>query len=129
MAEPKEPAAWPGLQAERDGVTYSAEKITNIAKALAEELKPFNGQGAAETRRGSIDDLTTYGGLTELQGQLQTIDKWEGGKLFSDTLAQSHTEFLNVYRQVVDNFGIAISLVAAGAGNYPTATSATEGEV
>ncbi|TDD31034.1 hypothetical protein E1286_45435 [Nonomuraea terrae] len=121
------PENWPGLDAERDGVTYSAQKIKSVASALREELKPFEGQGT--DGRGSVEDLTSYGGVNQLRTQLQTISNWEGGRLFSESLGRSHQEFLDVYRRVIINFQTAIALIETGAGVYGTTNTANEGEV
>ncbi|MCK2221287.1 hypothetical protein MF672_046915 [Actinomadura sp. ATCC 31491] len=126
MGETQPPKNWPGLEAERDGVTYDATKIANIAEALREAMKPINGGGYGEYQ-GSIQDLSINGSLSDVRQHLQSIDRWEAGKTFAATLTQAHREFLNVYQEVLENFSIAIALVEAGAGVYKTTNAANEG--
>ncbi|MGI5283930.1 hypothetical protein ACQEVF_11415 [Nonomuraea polychroma] len=128
MGETQPPSDWPGLEPERDGVTYDAQKILNIAGELREVMKPVTGEGYGE-RLGSINDLSVRGSLSALRTHLQSIDRWEAGKSFNTTLASSHQEFLNVYEDVLENFAIAIALVEAGAGTYLATNAANEGEV
>lgn len=117
MGETKPPENWPGLVAEREGVGYDATKISNIAEALREIMKPINGGGYGEYQ-GSIQDLSINGSLSDVRTQLRSVDRNEGGESFATTLETAHREFLNVYEDVLQNFSTAIALVDAGAGNY-----------
>ncbi|MEW9546980.1 hypothetical protein [Nonomuraea sp. NPDC050783] len=126
MGETQPPKNWPGLEAERDGVTYSADKIMNIAKALREIMKPVNGGGYGEYQ-GSIQDLSVNGSLADVRQHLQSLERWEAGPSMATTLSQAHREFLNVYQEALQNFDIAIALVEAGAGKYKVTNAANEG--
>jgi hypothetical protein len=128
VGETKPPGDWPGLEAERDGVTYSAKKIENIAGALRDAMKPINGGGYGEYQ-GSIQDLSMHGSLAAVRMQLRSIERWQAGESFATTLETSHREFLNVYQEVLENFATAIALVDAGAGNYQITNAANEGGV
>lgn len=121
------PENWPGLDADRDDVTYSAQKIKSVASALREEAEPFEGHST--DGRGSVADLTSYGGVDRLPNQLDSISNWGGGELLSETLRRSHRELVEVYGQVVANFTTAISLIETGAGTYGITNAANEGEV
>ncbi|MGW4797527.1 hypothetical protein ACWEPC_34415 [Nonomuraea sp. NPDC004297] len=129
MGETQPPANWPGLEPERDGVTYSAEKILNVAEELREVMKPISGEGSRSSRQGSLNDLAAYGDLSDVRRHLLSIDDWPGGATFGDTLRQSYDEFMAVYEEVLENFGTAIALVEAGAGNYQATNGANEGVV
>ncbi|MDA0637168.1 hypothetical protein OUY22_27520 [Nonomuraea sp. MCN248] len=126
MAAPEKPAAWPGLQAERDGVGYDAKKIANIARELRDAMKPINGSGYGENQ-GSIHDLQTYGSLKDVRDHLASIRDFQAGETFQATLAKAHQEFLNAYGDVLENFDIAIALVEAGAGTYQATDVANQG--
>ncbi|MFG1941936.1 hypothetical protein [Nonomuraea sp. NPDC048826] len=126
MGATKPPEDWPGLVAERDGVGYDKTKIANVAGALREIMKPINGVGYGEYQ-GSIQDLSIHGSLSEARMQLRSIDRYESGETFATTLETAHREFLNVYEDVLKNFGIAIALIDAGAGNYGVTDIANQG--
>ncbi|GAA4518894.1 MULTISPECIES: hypothetical protein [Nonomuraea] len=117
MGAAKPPEDWPGLVAERDGVGYDATKITNVAEALREIMKPINGGGYGE-HQGSIQDLSINGSLSDVRTQLRSIDRNQGTESFATTLETAHREFLDVYEDVLENFSTAIALVEAGAGTY-----------
>ncbi|HEX4814467.1 MAG TPA: hypothetical protein VFV66_17125 [Nonomuraea sp.] len=127
MGETKPPDWWPGLQAERDGVTYNAQKIANIAEELREAMKPIGGEGGYGTTQGSVGDLTASGNLSALRAQLEPFDRIEGIKTFVNTLADSHGTFTTVYGNVLENFRTAIALIDAGASTYHVTTTANEG--
>ncbi|MFD2355664.1 WXG100 family type VII secretion target [Nonomuraea ferruginea] len=114
MGAAKPPEDWPGLVAERDGVGYDATKITNVAEALREIMKPINGGGYGE-HQGSIQDLSINGSLSDVRTQLRSIDRNQGTESFATTLETAHREFLDVYEDVLENFSTAIALVEAGA--------------
>lgn len=120
------PQSWPGLDADRDDVTYSPQKIKAVASALREELEPLEGRGTHTT--GSVSDLTQHGGVFGLRTQLDSISDWPGGKLLSKTLELGHDELVKVYGEVVTNFTTAISLIENGAGTYGITNVANEGE-
>ncbi|MFB4282589.1 MULTISPECIES: hypothetical protein [unclassified Nonomuraea] len=128
MGETQPPGDWPGLEPERDGVTYDAQKISNIAGELREVMKPISGEGRTQ-RQGSINDLSVYGDLSDVRRHLLSIDNWQGGAAFAATLVQSYQEFITVYEDVLENFATAITLVEAGAGTYQVTNAANEGEV
>ncbi|TDD25148.1 hypothetical protein [Nonomuraea diastatica] len=128
MAETEPPRDWPGLQPERDGVTYDPKKIANIAGELREVLKPIRGEGRGENQ-GSIIDLETYGSLRAVLTHVRSIERWQGGQAFADLVSHSQQEFLTAYEEVLENFATAISLVEAGAGTYQVTNAANEGGV
>ncbi|TMR96084.1 hypothetical protein [Nonomuraea basaltis] len=127
MGETQPPSDWPGLEPERDGVTYDAKKIANIAGELRDVMEPIGGGGYSQ-RQGSIQDLSMYGSLADVRQHLLSISNWDGNVL-GNTLSTSHQEFLSVYEDVLENFGTAIALVDAGAGNYQITNVANEGGV
>ncbi|MEV5889877.1 hypothetical protein [Nonomuraea fuscirosea] len=120
------PKDWPGLVADRDGVTYDAKKIENIAGALREALKPIDMMGTG-TRPGSLQDLSMVSyTLTALREQLQTVKGWAGGE-FGSQLDHSHTEVQKIYQSVLTSLNTAIALVEAGAGTYKVTNAANQG--
>jgi hypothetical protein len=124
VGEAQPPSDWPGLDAERDGVTYDARKIANIAEALRDAMKPIAGYGTAQ---GSVGDLTASGDLSRLRNHLESIDRVDGIKTFLDTLTDSHGKFTKVYNNAIENFQTAIALIDAGAGTYQVTNAANEG--
>ncbi|MER7363328.1 hypothetical protein ACI2LC_34640 [Nonomuraea wenchangensis] len=126
MGETQPPKNWPGLEAERDGVTYDAKKIASIAEALREAMKPMGGGNYGEYP-GSIHDLSLNGSLKAESDHLRSVGRWQAGESFADTLDQAHREFLNVYEEALNNLSVAIALVNAGAGNYKITNAANEG--
>jgi len=124
---------WPGLEAERDGVTYNEKVIRESAKALREALGRFIGEGGSAkgsslaTGQGSIEDLTAYTALDELRTQLQSVPRWEGGRTFAKMLETCHQEFTTIYQEVQKNFDTAIALLDAGAGKYKDVSDANTG--
>ncbi|MEU6729015.1 hypothetical protein ABZ917_35370 [Nonomuraea wenchangensis] len=126
MGETQPPKNWPGLEAERDGVTYDAKKIASIAEALREAMKPIGG-GTYGQYPGSIQDLSFNGSLKAESDHLRSVDRWQAGESLATTLEQAHREFLNVYEEVLKNMTVAITLVDAGAGNYKITNAANEG--
>ncbi|MEQ4719468.1 hypothetical protein [Nonomuraea sp. B19D2] len=124
---------WPGLEAERDGVTYNEKVIKECAKALREALGRFIGEGGSAkgsslaTGQGSIEDLTTYTALDELRTQLQSVPRWEGGRTFAKMLETCHQEFTTTYQEVQKTFDTAIALLDAGVGKYKNVSDANTG--
>lgn len=126
MVAPKPPPDWPGLEAERDGVGYDATKISNIAEALREIVKPLKGGGYGE-HKGSIQDLSVNALLSDVRQQLRSVSRWPGGEQFATTLETSHRTFLDLYEDILTNFETAIQLVEAGAGGYRVTDAANQG--
>jgi hypothetical protein len=123
------PSDWPGLEAERDGVTYDAQKIASIAQALREVMEPISGGGSGDNL-GSLQDLSSNGSLHyDVCSHLRSLENWEGGKSFAATLEQSHQTFVDVLEEVLENFTTAISLVEAEASTYQATNAANEGTV
>ncbi|MEU0565237.1 hypothetical protein ABZ297_07595 [Nonomuraea sp. NPDC005983] len=121
---------WPGLDAERDGVTYNEKAIAGCARALRGVIGRFDGTGGdvkdsgVTAGRGSIEDLRSYTSLDELRSQLQSVARWEGGRIFAKAVETGHQELIAVYEEVQKAFDKAIALVDAGAGNYRDAGDA-----
>lgn len=126
MTTTQPPDKWPGLDADRDGVGYDADKIAGVAKALREIMEPLNPTGAGR-HHGSYQDLMTKGSLQLVCDQLRSVDRYESGDQFARTLETAHREFLDVYKDILDNFSTAIALVDAGAGNYSVTNIANHG--
>ncbi|WP_188191153.1 hypothetical protein [Nonomuraea sp. SYSU D8015] len=124
MGEAQPPKDWPGLEAERDGVTYDARKIANIAEALREAMQPISGYG---TSKGSVGNLATSGDLSKLRDHLAGIDRVDGIKTFLQTLTDNHETFTQVYGRVLQKFETAITLIDDGAGTYRVTNTANEG--
>lgn len=127
--------SWPGLVADRDGVTYSPEELVKVANALwakYPELNPNDPKApkvaAAPPGQGSCPDVVAQGhALGTFAAQLNHVQRWDGGKSFAAALMQSHKELTAVYQEVNDKLGIAFALIDAGAGNYKRASAANGG--
>jgi len=126
VATTQPPDDWPGLEAERDGVQYDAEKIAKIAQAMREIMEPISGLDSGR-HFGSKQDLDLNGSFDQMSMQLRSIDLYESGDVFARLLEVVHREFLEVYQDVLDNFSTAIALVDAGAGNYSMTDIANQG--
>ncbi|MFG3435871.1 hypothetical protein ACGF0J_01385 [Nonomuraea sp. NPDC047897] len=114
---------WPGLDAERDGVTYPKdpkERFEQLATKLEDALEDLRGSG-----RGSLTELTTQGNLSAFTQQVRAIDRWEGGRAFADTLDLGHDELTKIYGQVNQKFDIAIALVRSGGGIFQAGDDVT----
>ncbi|QYC38724.1 hypothetical protein Nocox_05485 [Nonomuraea coxensis DSM 45129] len=111
------PKNWPGLEAERDGVTYTPRKIGNIARELHKAMEAVGGGGYSNSP-GSLQDFGAKGDLTYEAGLLKQVGRWEAGPSFADTLLTAHRELLTVYQDALTNMAAAIALVNEGAGNF-----------
>jgi hypothetical protein len=112
---------WPGLEAERDGVTFDADKLKKVAQDLEKKLKIFDG-----SKPGSLAHLMANTDLSDQRAIVRSIERWPGGHAFFDTLKTANVEFPDVYSQIVTRLRVAIALVQAGAGIYGGAdTSST----
>ncbi|MEV0617177.1 hypothetical protein AB0I81_27915 [Nonomuraea sp. NPDC050404] len=120
------PPGWPGLQAERDAVTYDAKKIETIAGELRDALKPLETMSYGNP--GSIHDFNAAGyTIQTFTDHLKTVERWGGGHDFAAQLMGSHKSLHEIYQEVVTKLNIAISLVDAGAGNYKVTDTANLG--
>lgn len=139
--------SWPGLQAQRDGVTYSASTLTKIAEELQTLMNSLSGSTASGQPSpsggvpGSLPHLQSDGNLTylatnmfgareadapELKLQGDTLRDWAGGRTFGQALISGHNEMSTIYQQVIEKLQVAIALVQEGAANYKGANQANE---
>lgn len=132
MAEPEETrpdgtpvwrlATWHGLEAERDGVTYDADKLRKLAEDLDALLEKMTGRGA-----GSLSDLMAHTDFTDFKMAVEGVSRWPGGQVFAEALQRGHDEFTKVYQELITKLQIARGMVAAGAGIYGGADKANNG--
>lgn len=112
---------WPGLVADRDGVTYTPSKLVNLAKDLNTQLT-----GLTNSTQGSLADLQMYGNLSYLASIFKDVKRWEGGDEFAAAITNAHTETTKIYQEIIEKLTIAVGLINAGAGNYQNANLANE---
>lgn len=114
---------WAGLDAGRDGVTYSASKLKKLAEQLKDEYAKFVGD-----KPGSVTDLDAKANLLGMKVVVEQVKRWDGGQAFVETVERGHKEFTEVYREVVEKTRIAIELINAGAGNYESVDVTNAGQ-
>ncbi|MEU0565521.1 hypothetical protein ABZ297_09035 [Nonomuraea sp. NPDC005983] len=117
---------WRGLDPSRDDVKYPdnpKDRFDQLAKRLEEELADLTGQ-----KKGSVTDLRLHGDLSSFEYFFRDVERWGGGKVFTDTLQRGFEELTTIYEQANEKLRIAAGLVRSGGGALDVADIANLGK-